>query len=125
MRHWDEWTKAKTLTIDDKDKDLVTLIMEIQYYTQRLYFGKYAENYFNERKSDFKEKSLLGTDPQLLDLALRLPEKFKRQDAEKICSMGKTSVVSILNRLVLDGYIVRSGNARNVVYKKTDKLLKK
>ena len=125
MRHWDEWTKAKTLTIDDKDKALVTLVMEIQYYTQRLYFGKYAENYFNERKSDFKEKSLLGTDPQLLDLALRLPEKFKRQDAEKICSMGKTSVVSILNRLVLDGYIVRSGNARNVVYKKTDKLLKK
>ena len=124
MRHWDEWTKAKTLAIDDKDKDLVTLIMEIQYYTQRLYFGKYAENYFNERKSDFKEKSLLEADPQLLEIIVRLPEMFRRTDVENISGMRKTCVCSMLNRMCYDGYIIKVGKSRNTLYKKTDKLSK-
>jgi hypothetical protein len=122
MRHWDEWTKAKTLTIDNKDKDLVTLIMEIQYYTQRLYFGKYAENYFNERKSDFKEKSLLGADPQLLDLALKLPEVCKRTEVEEFWGFRREKCRSLLNRLCMDGYLKKESKGRYTVYRKTDKL---
>ena len=107
-----------------KDKDLETLVMEIQYYTQRLYFGKYAENYFNERKSDFKEKSLLEADPQLLEIIVRLPEMFRRTDVENISGMRKTCVCSMLNRMCYDGYIIKVGKSRNTLYKKTDKLSK-
>ena len=122
MRHWDEWTKAKTLAIDDKDKALVTLVMEIQYYTQRLYFGKYAEHYFNERKSDFKEKSLLGADPQLLDLALKLPEVCKRTEVEEFWGFRREKCRSLLNRLCMDGYLKKESKGRYTVYRKTDKL---
>ena len=31
MRHWDEWQEKKTLTMDERDKRLCRLAMEIQY----------------------------------------------------------------------------------------------
>ena len=49
MRHWDEWQESKTLTMDDTDKRLCRLAMEIQYKCQQFFFGEMAFNYFVTR----------------------------------------------------------------------------
>ena len=45
MRHWDEWQEQRTLTMDDRDKRLCRLAMEIQYWCQQFFFDEMAFNY--------------------------------------------------------------------------------
>lgn len=52
MRHWDEREKTGTYEIDDQDKALLDLVLEIQYKTQRHYFYELARNYFDEQQKD-------------------------------------------------------------------------
>ena len=52
MRHWDEWNEKKTFKIDKKDIALCQLVMDIQHYSQKMYFGKFAEMYFDEKRKD-------------------------------------------------------------------------
>ena len=42
MRHYEEWTQTGTFKVDETDKRLVTLCLEIQLCTQRYFFGGMA-----------------------------------------------------------------------------------
>ena len=53
MRHWDEWQEHKTLTMDDTDKRLCRLAMDIQYKCQQFFFGEMAFNYFADQNKEF------------------------------------------------------------------------
>ena len=44
MRHWQVFNEKHELPIDQKDKDLVLLIMEVQLFSQKIYFGKFTEH---------------------------------------------------------------------------------
>ena len=59
MRHWKEWTEKRDFQIDEKDKQLSTLAMDIQLYCQRYYFGRLAENYFTDLHQDTEEKLIV------------------------------------------------------------------
>ena len=52
MRHWDEWQATKTFTVDDKDRRLCRLVMDIQYRCQQHFFGEYARTYFDNMERD-------------------------------------------------------------------------
>ena len=49
MRHWEEWQESRTLTMDDRDRRLCRLAMEIQYKCQQFFFGEMAFNYFADQ----------------------------------------------------------------------------
>ena len=52
MRHWEEREKTGTYEVDDTDKDLLDLVLNVQYHTQRHYFYELACNYFDEQTKD-------------------------------------------------------------------------
>ena len=54
MRHWEEWQEHKTLTMDDRDRRLCRLAMEIQYKCQQFYFGEMAYNYFADQNKELQ-----------------------------------------------------------------------
>ncbi len=55
MRHWKEWTQSKTLTMDETDKRLCLLAMDIQYRTQQFFFGEMAHRYFADQNKAFEQ----------------------------------------------------------------------
>lgn len=52
MRHWEERENTGTYGIDDMDRKLLELVLDIQYRTQHFYFGELARNYFDEQMKD-------------------------------------------------------------------------
>ncbi len=76
MRHWDEWQENKTLTMDDMDKRLCHLAMEIQYKCQQLYFGEMAFNYFADQNKEFVVRK---RSTRYSECFRKLPEEFKTQ----------------------------------------------
>ena len=105
MRHWDSWEKDKSLPIDQTDKDFVTLIMDIQYYAQRLYFGRYAENYFKERQADYNETAISSERTELQASLAKLPSLFTRKDVEDIMKLSKTTAIRLIRKMIREKLI--------------------
>ena len=76
MRHWDEWQEKKTLTMDDMDKRLCHLAMEIQYKCQRFFFGEMAFNYFEDQNKEFVQRRRTTRYDECFR---KLPDEFKTQ----------------------------------------------
>lgn len=126
MRHWKHWEEKKELPIDDYDKDFVRLVMEIQFYTQKLYFGKYAENYFKERSEDYKETAVSKESDELKMLLAKLPDKFKTKDVQDILKYKKSWAYRFVNKLVSEGLVTTSTvHKLNPVFEKVSKNEKK
>jgi hypothetical protein len=49
MRHWQEREETGTYIIDDIDKQLCSLVLDIQYRSQHYFFGEYARQYFENQ----------------------------------------------------------------------------
>ena len=116
MRHWDEWQEKGTFKVDDTDKALVLLILEIQYRCQKQYFGRYAEEYFNDMQ---REVTMRVTKEGALEQGFKkLPDTFTTEDVEKAYGLKKGSEYGYIHRLMKLGYIKREGNKRNRLFKK-------
>jgi hypothetical protein len=76
MRHWDEWQESKLLTMDDTDKRLCRLAMEIQYKCQQFFFGEMAFNYFADQNKEFVQRRRTT---RYDDCFRKLPDEFKTQ----------------------------------------------
>ncbi|MBR4731050.1 MAG: hypothetical protein IK075_12450 [Prevotella sp.] len=76
MRHWDEWQESKTLTMDDIDKRLCRLAMEIQYKCQQFFFGEMAFNYFADQNKEFVVRRRTTRYDECFR---KLPDEFKTQ----------------------------------------------
>ena len=76
MRHWDEWQESRTLTMDNKDKRLCRLAMEIQYRCQQFFFGEMAYNYFADQNKEFVVRRRTT---RFDDCYRKLPDEFKTQ----------------------------------------------
>ena len=74
MRHWDEWQEKKTLTMDDRDKRLCRLAMDIQYKCQQFFFGEMAFNYFADQN---KELVVRKRSTRYSECFRKLPDEFK------------------------------------------------
>jgi len=112
MRHWDEWQEKKTLTIDDTDRRLCRLAMEIQYRCQQFFFGEMAQNYFDDQTKEFVQRKRTT---RYSECYLKLPDEFKtEQFADCFGCSAPTAARSIL-RLKADGIIE---NVKWGVYRK-------
>ena len=114
MRHWEEWQKSKTFTIDDKDRELCLLVLDIQYHTQHYFFGKYARNYFENMENEANtNKRRRGKTRAAFD---NLPETFKTEDVEKVFDTSRENAYLIICRLKKDRLVEKldSGDFRKL-----------
>ena len=117
MRHWKEWSETATFKIDEKDKQLCNLVMEIQLYCQKYYFGKLAEAYYLDLNQDVAEKLNVkeGKNKRLLQV---MPLKF---DYDKLCEIGGFELSYarvIVHRWVQEGLIKKTKNGKTISFER-------
>lgn len=114
MRHWDEWQQSKTLTMDDTDKRLCRLAMEIQYKCQQFYFGEMAFNYFADQNKEFVQRR---RSTRYSECFRKLPEVFKTQQLMDCFNCSSSAATRAITRFLNDKVIekVKYGVYRKVV----------
>ena len=112
MRHWDEWQESKTLTMDDTDKRLCRLAMEIQYKCQQFFFGEMAFNYFADQNKEFVVRRRTT---RYDDCYRKLPDEFKTQQFMDCFGCSNATAARSIKRFKEDGIIE---NVKFGVYKK-------
>ena len=117
MRHWKEWSEKRDFVIDETDKQLCNLVMEIQLFCQKFYFGKLAENYYEEIHQDMAEKTSVreGKNKKLL---LVMPQKF---DYAKLCEIGQYEYAYarvVANRWVQEGLVKRIKAGKSAIFER-------
>ena len=106
MRHWDEWQESRTLTMDDIDKRLCRLAMEIQYKCQQFFFGEMAFNYFADQNKEFVVRRRTT---RYDDCYRKLPDEFKTQQFKDNFRTSDAATSRALKRLQSDGIIEKLG----------------
>jgi hypothetical protein len=104
MRHWDEWQENKTLTMDDKDRRLCRLAMEIQYKCQQFYFGEMAFNYFADQNKELVQRRRTTRYDECFR---KLPDEFKTQQLMDVFGVSQPTASRSILRLMADGVIER------------------
>jgi len=104
MRHWDEWQESRTLTMDDTDKRLCRLAMEIQYRCQQFFFGEMAFNYFADQNKEFVVRRRTT---RYDDCYRKLPDEFKTQQFMDCFGCSQPTASRSLIRLLEDAVIER------------------
>ena len=104
MRHWEEWQESKTLTMDDTDKRLCRLAMEIQYRCQQFFFGEMAFNYFADQNKEFVVRRRTT---RFDDCYRKLPDEFKTQQMMDSFQCSQPTASRNINRFLKDGIIER------------------
>ena len=104
MRHWDEWQEKRSLTMDDIDKRLCRLAMEIQYRCQQFFFGEMAYNYFADQNKEFVQRRRTT---RYDECYRKLPEKFKTQQMMDSFMCSQPTASRSINRFLQDGIIER------------------
>ena len=104
MRHWDEWQESKTLTMDDRDKRLCRLAMEIQYKCQQFFFGEMAFNYFADQNKEFVVRRRTT---RFDDCYRKLPDEFKTQQMMDSFQCSQPTASRNITRFLQDGIIER------------------
>ncbi len=106
MRHWEEWQESRSLTMDDRDRRLCRLAMEIQYKCQQFYFGEMAYNYFADQNKEFVQRRRTTRYDECFR---KLPEEFKTQQFMDCFQTNDSATSRALKRLRLDGVIEKIG----------------
>lgn len=107
MRHWQEREQTGTYDTDDIDKQLCSLVLDIQYRSQHYFFGEYARQYFENQLLDAQSLSKRRS-THFSDCFRQLPETF---NVDKFCEIfnysNNHSAQKALTRLVNDHAIER------------------
>ena len=114
MRHWDEWQEKKTLTMDDRDRRLCRLAMEIQYKCQQFFFGEMAHNYFEDQNKEFIVRK---RSTRYSECFRKLPDEFKTQQFMDVFGCSQQTASRAIIRFHEDGIIekVKYGLYKKVV----------
>ena len=121
MRHWEEWQKSKTLKLDQHDFDLCELFMEVQLFSQKLYFGKMTETYCEQSHKQVEEESSDHMNSKTVIMLRQLPKTFTSTVLVKTCGVIKSYAYTLTSRWVTDGLITKSEGTKPVKYTKTKK----
>ena len=114
MRHWEEWQEHKTLTMDDRDRRLCRLAMEIQYKCQQFYFGEMAYNYFADQNKEFVQRR---RSTRYDECFRKLPEEFKTQQFIDCFGCSNPTASRAITRFIEDHIVekVKYGLYRKLV----------
>lgn len=107
MRHWDEWTQHRTLTIDETDLYFCQLICEIQFCCQRHFFTNYWISYFREQIISANSKRDTKHYSQKMKQRYRaMPNMFTKYDLMDKCGVEQRNAEKIIERWMKEGYII-------------------
>ena len=114
MRHWDEWQESRTLTMDDLDRRLCRLAMDIQYRCQHFFFGEMAHNYFENQSKEFVQRRRSS---RYDDCFRKLPEEFRTQQFMEVFGCSQQAASRAIVRFQEDGVVetVKYGLYRKLV----------
>ena len=114
MRHWDEWQEHRTLTMDDRDKRLCRLAMDIQYRCQQFFFGEMAFNYFADQNKEFVVRK---RSTRYDECFRKLPDEFRTQQFMDVFGVSQSAAQRAIARLQQDQLIekVKYGVYRKVL----------
>ena len=114
MRHWDEWQESHSMTMDDTDRRLCRLAMEIQYRCQQFFFGEMAFNYFADQNKEFVQRRRTG---RYEDCYRKLVDEFKTQQFMDCFGVSQSAAQRSIARLLQDQIIekVKYGVYRKVL----------
>ena len=114
MRHWDEWQEKKTLTMDERDKQLCRLAMEIQYKCQQFFFGEMAFNYYADQNKEFVVRK---RSTRYSECFRKLPDEFKTQQFIDVFGCSQQAASRAIIRFQEDGMVkkVKYGLYKKVV----------
>lgn len=119
MRHWDEWQKDHTLNIDDTDKQLSELIMDIQYGCQHYFFGEYARAYYDNKERDAVANASHKHSKTRASFNA-LPESFVLNDVEACFNVNYNNAKVIVGRFIKDRLVERASKGK---YKKVSTVI--
>ncbi len=102
MRHWDEWQQQKTLTMDDRDRRLCRLAMEIQYRCQQFFFGEMAHNYFADQNKEFVQHRRTT---RYDDCFRKLPDEFSTQQFMEVFGCSQPAASKAIARFIGDAVV--------------------
>ena len=102
MRHWDEWQEHHTLSMDELDKRFCRVVMEIQYQSQKFFFGEMAFNYFADQNKEFVQRRRTTRYDECFR---QLPEEFNTQQFKDSFCTSDSATSRALKRLKEDGVI--------------------
>ena len=112
MRHWGEWQEHRTLTMDDADRRLCRLAMDIQYKCQQFYFGEMAYNYFADQNKAFVQRRRTTRYDECFR---KLPDEFKTQQFMDCFGVSQAAASKAIKRFMNDCIIE---NVKYGVYRK-------
>ena len=114
MRHWDEWQEKRSLTMDDRDRRLCRLAMEIQYKCQQFFFGEMAFNYFADQNKEFVQRRRTT---RYSECFRKLPDEFNSQQFINCFNCSKTAASRAIIRFQDEKVVekVKYGLYRKVV----------
>ena len=121
MRHWEEWVKDHTLSIDQHDLDLCELFMEVQLFSQKLYFGRMAEKYCEGSDKRIAQESAENMHTKTVGLLARLPEEFTATACVKALGVTQNYARVLVCRWQKDGLVTLREDSKPKKYLKTDK----
>ena len=104
MRHWDEWQEQRTLTMDDRDRHLCRLAMDIQYRCQQFFFGEMAFNYFADQNKEFVQRRRTTRYDECFR---KLPDEFKTQQFMEVFGCSQPAASKAITRLQNDNIVVK------------------
>ena len=102
MRHWEEWQEHHTLTMDDRDRRLCRLAMEVQYKCQHFFFGEMAYNYFADQNKGFIQRRRTT---RYDDCFRKLPDQFKTQQFMEVFGVSQSAASRAITRFQKDGMV--------------------
>ena len=114
MRHWNEWQAKHTLTMDDKDRRLCRLAMEIQYRCQHFFFGEMAHIYYEDQHKVFVPRKRSNRYQVCYS---KLPETFTSKQFQEVFGCSQPTASKTINRFVKDGIVkqVRYGRYKKLI----------
>ena len=114
MRHWDEWQEHRSLTMDDRDKRLCRLAMEIQYKCQQFFFGEMAFNYYADQNKEFVQRRRTTRYDECFR---KLPDEFKTQQFMDVFGVSQSSASKAITRFQNDHVVekIKYGLYRKLV----------
>ena len=107
MRHWDEWDQNRTLTMDDVDRRFCRMVMEIQYKSQKFFFGEMAFHYFADQDKEFVTRRRTT---RYDECYRQLPEQFKAKHVIEVFGCSQPTASRAISRFKADGIIEDIGD---------------
>ena len=116
MRHWHEREQTGTYVIDDTDRRLCDLVLDIQYKTQIYWFYELHRRYFDNQLRDAAQQRRRTN--KFIECFRLLPAEFSTEGFAKVFGYANTrSGQKTLERLLADKAIERTmrGNYKKLV----------